>query len=203
MAEPEEEPADWSTESRRLAVKDAASRLDRAAALLELRLAGVNSRPRRDARIISEYLRGQADLPEADALRLEYRRAWADLYTEEFLEQVERLREGDASGVEAAIAYLEADPWHFRSGYLKQTLARHVRRVPLTERQADRLREAILNAWRKGPREDLKEYIRLAKALDSPPFREKLRELSNDLDPGTGLRAERALVAMNARRADA
>lgn len=109
-AQPEEESADWSTETPRLAMKDAAFRLDRAAALLELRLAGVNGRPLRDAKIAFEYFRDQAELLEVDTLRKEYGRAWADLYTEEFILQVERLGVGDAGGVEAAIAYLEADP---------------------------------------------------------------------------------------------
>jgi hypothetical protein len=126
----------------------------------------------------------------------ERQRAWDALYDEEFNRAVDDLKAGqNAAGIEYAIAYFEADPWHFHSGYLKQDLARYLRRVLLSDDQRQRLREALLGAITKGRREDLKEYVSLGRTLDSSEFRDQLRALAEDLDEGTAYRAKRMLSA--------
>ncbi len=140
--------------------------------------------------------------PESAALsaaRGEYVEAREAFYSSEFLDQVERLRNGDQSAIECAIVFIEIDPWHFRSGYLKQKLARYLRHVPLSDSDAQRLRAGILAALTKGQREDLKEYIRLARVLDTPAFRAALQALATGPDEGTRWRAERMLVGLAAR----
>jgi len=124
-----------------------------------------------------------------------YAKAWRSLFTSEFNEAIARLRDGDHSGTEFAIAFIEADPWCYHSGYLKQKLARYLRRTPLTEAQRRRLRKAILAAFTKGKREDLKEYVSLSRRIDSEQFRRDLRKLEMDADEGTRVRAARALAA--------
>ncbi len=52
---------------------------------------------------------------------------------------VESLKAGDVRGVEPAIRFLKADIYEFRSGYLKEYLWRYLNRVPLTNRQSERL----------------------------------------------------------------
>ena len=65
------------------------------------------------------------DLSEActQALRLWYA-AIERAYLPGFDEDVERLRTGDPSGMESAVSFLEADPWFFRTGYIKSKLIR-------------------------------------------------------------------------------
>lgn len=124
-----------------------------------------------------------------------YRRARNRLFTPEFESAVTRLRGGDASGIEHVIAFIEADPWFFHSGYLKQKFARYLRRIDITGSQRDRLRTAVLGAFAKGRREDLKEYVSLARRLDTPSFRDALQRLVDVGDEGTSERAARALAA--------
>lgn len=52
---------------------------------------------------------------------------------------VESLKAGDVRGVEPAIRFLKADIYEFRSGYLKEYLWRYLNRVPLSNRQSERL----------------------------------------------------------------
>ena len=52
---------------------------------------------------------------------------------------VESLKAGDVRGVEPAIRFLKADIYEFRSGYLKEYLWRYMNRVPLSNRQSERL----------------------------------------------------------------
>ena len=73
------------------------------------------------------------------------------------------LRERNLAGVEYGIALLEADPWCFRSGYLKATLARQLRKTLLSETQRERLRTAILNTLDKGNRLEFGETRKLAR----------------------------------------
>jgi hypothetical protein len=52
---------------------------------------------------------------------------------------VEDLKAGDGRGIEPAIYFLKADVYEFRSGYLKEYLWRYLSRIPLSERQKERL----------------------------------------------------------------
>ena len=134
--------------------------------------------------------------PEYLALRAEERAAREALHSPEFESAIESLRLGEAgAAADWAIAYLEADPWHFRSGYLKASLSRWLRQVPLSEEQRGRLRAAILESLPKGPRIDLTETRKLARRLDTPAFRASLERLTTHPDPGTADRARRLLAA--------
>ncbi len=129
------------------------------------------------------------------AERERFRSAWDRLFTPEFETAVTRLQSGDDSGTEYVIAFIEADPWCYHSGYKKQKYARYLRRVHLTAPQRERLRTAVLDAFTKGRREDLSEYVSLARILDTPEFRDALRRLESGADEGTSERAARALAA--------
>src|SRR4051812_27737068 len=72
----------------------------------------------------------------------------------EFSAAIDRLRLGDPTCVEWAVAYMELDPLSFHSGYVKQKLARYLRQIQLENGHKQRLREVILNALRKGNRND-------------------------------------------------
>lgn len=57
---------------------------------------------------------------------------------------LERVRCGDPAAVEAAVQFLLADPYHFRSGYLKERLWRWLARLPLSASMRGRLECAAL-----------------------------------------------------------
>ncbi|XLZ72844.1 hypothetical protein ABT364_12985 [Massilia sp. SR12] len=57
---------------------------------------------------------------------------------------LERVRGGDPAAIDAAVQFLLADPYHFRSGYLKQRLWRWLARLPLTAGARARLERAAL-----------------------------------------------------------
>ncbi|MBB6051544.1 hypothetical protein [Armatimonas rosea] len=75
------------------------------------------------------------------------------------------------------IDYLERDPYTQSSGYTKQKILRRLKRAPLTESQRERLREMLLLQVTRSRRREWQEYSRLALVLDTPTFRERLREL--------------------------
>ncbi|WP_374579910.1 hypothetical protein [Pseudoduganella sp.] len=57
---------------------------------------------------------------------------------------LERVRSGDPDAVEAAVQFLLADPYHFRSGYLKERLWRWLAHLPLGAGARQRLERAAL-----------------------------------------------------------
>lgn len=64
-------------------------------------------------------------------------------------QNLSRIRLGDIVACEAAIDYLEADPYHFRSGYLKKDLWRWLRRVDLASSAVGRLERTALSYLHK------------------------------------------------------
>ena len=77
---------------------------------------------------------------------------------------------------DAAILFLEADPWFFRSGYLKARLLRVLKRATLSSREADRLLQVVLNSVDKRHREEFRSYVQLAARIATPQLREQLRD---------------------------
>ncbi len=100
-----------------------------------------------------------------------------------------------AAGLESAVSYLEADPWYFRSGYLKAELIRKIRRLELPPGLADRLLHVVLAAVDMRDRREFREYCRLARKLDSPELRGELSSRLRHEDPAVRRRARWALDA--------
>ena len=99
-------------------------------------------------------------------------------------EQFRSLNRGDAQAIEMAVRYLEADPWCFRSGYIKEELLQALRRAILTNEQRDRLRSVILERINKGSGREFRRYCRLAKDLVNTEFVASVRQatMSQDID---------------------
>lgn len=57
---------------------------------------------------------------------------------------LERVRSGDPAAVEAAVRFLLADPYHFRSGYLKERLWRWLANLQLSVGARNRLERAAM-----------------------------------------------------------
>ena len=122
-------------------------------------------------------------------LQEEARVAREELHSPGFEAALEALRNGDTGGAEYAIAYLESDPWYFRSGYLKGRIARWLRQIDLSERQRERLRTVLLAALQKGSRYEQVEHRKLARRLDTSAFRAELSERARSKDEAIARRA--------------
>jgi hypothetical protein len=102
------------------------------------------------------------------------------MYTAELNLAIEQLSKGNSVDVELCLVFLEADPWCDRSGYVKQTIVRHMRKVRLLYRQQERLLDALLIAVYTGPRIEFREYCRTARAVATPEFYQRLRSLAGN-----------------------
>ncbi len=117
-------------------------------------------------------------------------------YPPGFWEHYERLRNGDARGVEMAIEFLEADPWFFRSGYIKANLARFLKHVPLSNRQVRRLEKVLLKIVDERNTQEFRNYCRLARVVATPALTEALKERLTDEKLHCRLRATWMLFAI-------
>jgi len=54
------------------------------------------------------------------------------------------LAKGDQNAVEAAVTFLEADPWFFRSGYMKEYLWKHLKKYDLSVVHRGRLESSAI-----------------------------------------------------------
>jgi len=117
-----------------------------------------------------------------------FHEAMSQLY-DELYEIAAQLKEGSLEARELAIQYLEADPWCFRSGYMKETLLDRLRNQELAPAEAERLRKVILGVIDKGDRREFKFYARLSKKLDDPRLRQDLLDRLRGTDAGIARRA--------------
>lgn len=110
------------------------------------------------------------------------------LYSPELWSAVANLSAGDATGTPTCLAFLEADPWCFRSGYVKETIIRHLRHVDLSPQERERVIEILVFAVKSGPRREFREYCRTARALSDGEFEQRLEELRGNILNGDGVR---------------
>ena len=99
------------------------------------------------------------------------------------------LANGHARFIETAIAFLEADPWFFRSGYEKQKIIQHLKRSRLTERQRTRLARVVLAAIDSRDRVEFRHYGRLACGIWSDFLDEEVAARMQNRDAGIRRRA--------------
>jgi len=99
-------------------------------------------------------------------------------------QELSLLKRGDAQAIEMAVRYLEANPWFFRSGYIKEELLQRLKRVALSENQRERLRVVIVERINNGSGREFRRYCKLAKALMNSTFEAKVRQamMSNDVN---------------------
>jgi Leucine Rich repeat len=107
----------------------------------------------------------------------QWREAVAEAYPSGFWERLNLLQHGDLRGLETAVRFLEADPWLFRSGYVKERILRRLRRISLSEEYRSRLRHVILQVIQGQDRREFREYCRLARIVDTPAWRETVLAL--------------------------
>ena len=108
-----------------------------------------------------------------------------------------RLQAGSVEGVEPAITFLEADPWCFRSGYVKADILRSLVRCPLTTDQAARLRQVVLYVVDRRDRREFRRYCRLAQIVDSEDLRRGLVARLRSGDRGVVRRALSVLESLD------
>ena len=125
-----------------------------------------------------------------------WRTALDRAYPPGFWDAYDALGRGDPSGADSAIEFLEADPWFFRSGYVKATLIQRLTRLDLSPLHASRLRTVILAAVDGRDRRELRSYRRLARKVDAPDLREALQSRLAADDPGVRRRARWILDAL-------
>jgi hypothetical protein len=99
------------------------------------------------------------------------------------------LANGHVRFVETAIAFLEADPWFFRSGYEKQKIIQHLKRSRLTERQRTRLARVVLAVIDGRDRVEFRHYGRLACGIWSDFLDEEVAARMQSRDAGIRRRA--------------
>ncbi len=118
-----------------------------------------------------------------------FRAAMAVVYPPGFWVAYENLPNGDQDSIEVAIAFLEADPWFFRSGYVKADLIRQLKRLPLSHDQASRLGQVVLNLVDQRDGREFRWYCRLARHIDGPDLRNQLERRLRDANGNVRRRA--------------
>ena len=104
---------------------------------------------------------------------------------------IEDLKAGNVRGVEPAIHFLKADVYEFRSGYLKESLWRYLSRVPLTERQTERLLQIARKYLERRMTREFRSMCRLANRIAGEEFARYVRELAeSSSDKGVSQRAK-------------
>ena len=127
---------------------------------------------------------------------VEFRAALEQMYPESFWRDTRALAAGDTHAVEPALAFLEADPWCFRSGYVKAELMRYLSRVALTVPQQKRSQQILLHLVDVGDRREFSYACRLARANSSDPLRGELKQRLDSPDRGVRRRALQMIVSL-------
>jgi hypothetical protein len=109
-----------------------------------------------------------------------------ELATPEALQQI---RAGAQPWRESALRFLEADPWFFRSGYMKGRIARALKHVAFTPAEVERVTAIVLAAVNGKDRQEFKEYCRLAKRVPNESLKAGLEKALKSNDRRTRSRA--------------
>ena len=90
---------------------------------------------------------------------------------------LEALRCGENDAIEDAIVFLSADPYCFRSGYIKKKLCHLLTQCVLTPRQRLLLREIVINSVTAHRPVSFREFVELGCALYTSGFYARVRNL--------------------------
>jgi hypothetical protein len=108
------------------------------------------------------------------------------------------LAKKDAGTIEMVVRFLEADPWFFRSGYLKADMIKHLRQAPLNEGQRKRLQQVIMaRIQREDTPREFRWYCRLAPFVSDPTFEHQVAGLA---EPSGSVQSRHALWVLTQLR---
>ena len=100
-----------------------------------------------------------------------------------------QLRAAEPAAIELAVQFLEADPFFFRSGYLKEDLLERLRWATLDKDQKRRLQQVILERiCDSKTRREFRRYCRLAPFITDAEFEREITKLAGP----SGAKPERA-----------
>jgi hypothetical protein len=105
-----------------------------------------------------------------------------------------RVADGDPEAVEAALDFLERDPYFFRSGYARERLARRLAHTELTGAQKTRARAVVLTTVDGQRHCPLPGVGKLAGAFADNSLRRDLRERLHNRNTALARRALRIIV---------
>ena len=127
------------------------------------------------------------------------RRYWDAIraaYAHQSLDGVERLKQGDPTGLPGVLEFLELDPIFHGTGYLKEDLLRYIRHIELSAADTARLQKIVVSVVDRQGRRELREYSRLARKIDGPALRGELTQRLQSSDPDIRRRARWVLEAL-------
>lgn len=117
-------------------------------------------------------------------------------YPAGFWRALDAVNAGETAGLVEVLAFLEADPWCFRSGYAKSAALKAVTRVALDDHAVQRLQAVVLAAVDGRDRREFRWYCRLARRVLTPEFEAALHARLDDPDPDIQRRARWVLDAI-------
>jgi len=112
---------------------------------------------------------------------------------------LQQLKLGNPDAINMAIAFLQADPFFFRSGYLKEQLLRLLKKAPLSQEHKTALKELLLYEITRVPAKRLREYTdycKLANAIQDNHFRKKVAAILNSSDNSVHREKARIMLDM-------
>ncbi len=112
--------------------------------------------------------------------------AFNRMYSQQWRSYLRSLQAGEGSP-EAAIVFLEVDPWCPNSGYEKQKVMRFVSRAGLSSSDRERLANVVVAVVKKGRRQEFTELSLLAKRIWTDELAQRLRDVASA--PATASRA--------------
>lgn len=92
-----------------------------------------------------------------------------------------------------AFAYIDNDPYFFRSGYILESLLQRVKKLSLTELEKESIRQTILKRVETRALRNFRHLCRLIPRIEDDQFRYELRSRAKSKDPQMRRRAEFAL----------
>ena len=122
---------------------------------------------------------------------------YAQLEIDAWVEELARgLDRGDQGSIEAALTFLERDPYFFRSGYGRERIARRLAQVELTPAQKMRARAVVLGTVDGRCHCPLPGAGRLARAVADNSLRRELRGRLRHPDKRVARRALRMVMTV-------
>jgi hypothetical protein len=147
---------------------------------------------------IEETFRAHPHGPEHHAACDEFRKAYDSLaFPGGLAAGLKRLKNADPEAIELALQFLEADPYFFGSGYIKENILRQFKRYPLSKDHHVRLAALIVRSIDGGGRREFRGYSRLARKIHPESLLEAVNARLASSKPEVIFRAQAVLNVLD------